>query len=325
MDKFYWAPSILWTVRDRGTLIINGEEYSESLSRLFPGFYFLTAKGVTLSHLLREFQGEDIMAVRKFINTLLDKKVLVNGIQDFFDLFSSQTLLFSQYNPFTEALVYSAEVTREIEEQALRRVIAEADYIVSLEDVPLRNRYEIERCSTRSFNMEKMVSFHQLSALLAILRERENEGRRKYCYASGGGLYPIDFYIFVKKNRVESLAEGLYAYVPYSHELQFVSTMSPDMEDSHYFANRNIFRQSAFSIYFVFNAAAAMPKYGGLACMLGLLDCGAAMHALNIRSIECGLGSCSIGEMNFRKISRYFELDVNQKYVHCMEFGLSKA
>jgi SagB-type dehydrogenase family enzyme len=321
MDQFYWAPSKVWNINDRGKLIVNGEEYGEHLSGLFPRFYFLTGQGTTLGRLLTGFRGEDAISIRKFVNSLLEQRVLVYGIEDIFDLFSSQTPLFSPYNQFAGAL-YSEAVNREIAEQALRRKIAQSDYIVSLEDVPLRNRYELERCSTRNFNLEQAVSFRQLSALLAILRERESEGKRKYCYSSGGGLYPIDFYLYVKKERVESLEEGLYAYIPYTNELHLINAAIPEIEDSHYFDNRNIFRQSAFSLYFVFNAAASMPKYGGLACMLALLDCGAAMHALNVRSLECGLGSCSIGEMNFARIARHFKLDVNQRYLHCMEFGL---
>ena len=319
MSKVYWAPSKNWEVC--GTeILIDGHAYGSKIVEMFPNFYYTACNGFTLREMLKVFPGIDAIFLRSFINELLAKQILVHSIEDAFGLFSSQTKLFTEYNEYLGSSVYDEKIHRELLEKALRRKVVDTDIAIRLAHIPVVE--ELKRCSTRVFDKKMVISFERFSSLLAILREYKVDGSQKYCYSSAGGLYPIDFYLYIKPDRVVSLEEGIYAYVPYENVLKPINLACNDIKDAHYFDNRDIYNCSAFSIFFFFNAVASMPKYGGLAYMLGLLDAGAAMHALNAYSTICGLGSCSIGDMNFSKIAPYFRLNVNQKFIHCMEFGI---
>jgi SagB-type dehydrogenase family enzyme len=149
-------------------------------------------------------------------------------------------------------------------------------------------------------------------------------GERHYCYPSAGGLYPIDCYLHIKKDRVEDMKEGLYYYDPIRRTLNLISDGKSITKDSHYFINKDIFESSAFSMYFMYNAAVSMPKYGSRAYYYAILDAGILIGYLNIISTMYEIGLCSIGDMRFSDIEQEFKLNEFQKYLHCIEFGIKE-
>ena len=50
------------------------------------------------------------------------------------------------------------------------------------------------------------LPFESLGGLLASLTQIEPGGLPKYRYPSGGGLYPVQTYVYVKPGRVQDLA-----------------------------------------------------------------------------------------------------------------------
>lgn len=322
IDKFYWSPSAVWYIDDDNILTINGSTYDSEIAKLFPKFYYLTVQGSLTTQLLYQYKEHDANMVRNFIKTLLREKVLVYSIDDVTMLFNAQSRMFKQYNTFTDEVKTNPNAKKEFTESALNRDIVVTQSPIALQDVPVEDTFVLNRKSVRTFDKETLVSYTQLSGLLSILRERIVDGVKKYNFASGGGLYPIDYYIHVKDNRVEGLPQGVYIYVPRLNELRMVSIPEEDFKEAHYFGNQDIYNSSAFSMYLVYNAKYSMPKYDGLGYYLGIVDSGIVSQALSISAERNSLGSCIIGEMNFDRISKYFNLDVNQKYLHCIEFGL---
>ncbi|MBR0142031.1 MAG: SagB/ThcOx family dehydrogenase [Ruminococcus sp.] len=318
IKKLYWSASASWYI-ENDSLFINGVKYSDDIKELFPKFYFMTVKGLSVTELLENYRDKDTNSIIMFIEKLKGEKILVNSLDDLNMLFSSQNRIYKDIDNSGDAVKASPEEREKFTNSALRRKVSNCCFPVKLENIPAGDL--INRKSVRIFDKEKKISFHQLSALLSAVREYEN---KKYLYPSGGGLYPVDIYVFVKENRVENLSQGLYLFIPYENKLAVVDIPEGDFKEAHYFSNRDIHESSAFSVYLVYNAEYSMPKYDGLGYYLGIADGGIISQALTIKAFSEKIGSCIIGEMNFDEISEYFHLSPLQKYLHCIEFGIEK-
>ena len=153
--------------------------------------------------------------------------------------------------------------------------------------------------------------------------QRKDEQGIKYYYPSAGGLYPIDIYLYIKSERVENVDGGLYYYSPQENEIRKISDEKIE-KNTYFYQNQEIFEGSAFSIFFVYNAHASMPKYGGMAYFYGIIETGVISELLSIVSEQIGLGSCIIGEMDYRTIVSLLKINDNEIYIMCMEFGYEK-
>ncbi len=322
IKKLYWSSSAVWYLDNNGTLCINDQKYPDDVKELFPEFYSMTVQGIAITELLKHYPQKDANALLLFIRQLQEEKILIQSIDSVSTLFRSQNRIYRDFDNSGDAVKASPEERKKFTESALRREIVHSHFPIALEDIPAGE--VLNRHSVREFDTQQKVSFHQLSALLASVREYAFQEQKKYLYPSGGGLYPIDIYLFIKENRVENLPQGIYLYVPYQNTLSMVEIPETDFKEAHYFANQAIHEGSAFSVYLVYNAAYSMPKYDGLGYYLGIVDSGIISQALTIQAFSNGLGSCIIGEMNFEAIAKYFHLSEVQKYLHCIEFGLEK-
>ena len=318
IKKLYWSASAIWYIED-DSLFINGVKYPDDIKELFPKFYFMTAKGSCITEILENYRDRDTNAVIMFIEKLRGEKILVNSLDDVNILFSSQNRIYKDMDNSGDAVKASPEEREKFTQSALRRKVADSLFPVELENIPAGDL--INRKSVRNFDSEKKISFHQISSVLSAVREYEN---KKYLYPSGGGLYPVDIYVFIKENRVENLPQGLYLFIPYENKLAVVDIPEGDFREAHYFSNRDIHEGSAFSVYLVYNAQYSMPKYDGLGYYLGIADGGIISQALTVKAFSEEIGSCIIGEMNFDAVAGYFHLSPMQKYLHCIEFGIEK-
>lgn len=68
-----------------------------------------------------------------------------------------------------------------------------------------------------------------------------------------------------------------------------------------------------------------MPKYGGMGYYYACIDTGIMVEVLTQVAEENDIGLCSIGDMNFSKIEKYFDLSKNQVLLHIVEVGLKKS
>lgn len=322
IKRFYWSSSAIWYINDSGQLIINNHIYNEKIAELFPDFYYVAVQGSLTTQLLCRYKGYDANMIRTFIKSLLEENILVFAIDDIVNIFNAQSRLFTCCNStLAQDIKINADAKENFTKASLRREVTHNQVPIKLQNIPIADSNILSRKTTRKFSESDKVSFQQLSELLSILRERIVNNCSQYNFASGGGLYPIDYYIYIKDNRVEKLPHGIYLYVPYTNELQIVSVPTDNFKEAHYFGNQDIFESSAFSIFLIYNASYSMPKYEGLGYYLGIVDSGIISHALSVSAEACSLGSCIIGEMNFNIISNDFKLSNNQKYLHCIEFG----
>lgn len=319
-EKFFWSPAARWEKKD-GQVKIEVFCYKDYIVELFPEFYFFTQKGVYVNDLIDKFPKYDKDRLKNFIQDLIRKKILVDSPLIPHELFYSGNYLFQ--NKHSENIKYDKLEFENFKSMQLNRNYKTPKglkiNLYSDEQYP----YCIsERKTCRSFNTNEIISFEVFSKLIAVFRQRRINGQIKYYYASAGGLYPIDIYIYIKEKRIENLKQGLYYYSPLDNSINIVDECCHVNKNAHYFMNQSIFNQSAFSIFFIYNMEVTMPKYGGIGYLYSCIDIGIMVSSLTFVAGLYNIGLCSIGDMNFHKIEKYFQLNKNQVYIHTVELGL---
>ena len=314
-----WSPIKHWEISSNDELMIDGKIYSGNFLKLFPDFYFVAQKGITKEELIEKFPQVAIYELDQFINKLKENQVLLESILSPEDLFSTQEKLFN--NRYNEKIFFN-------EEEQNKYVMEQVYRDLSL---PNSKKYELlsakypwfieNRASHRDFD-KKIISYESISKLMSVLRKKEDT-KRSFYYPSAGGLYPIDIYMYIVENRVKDIEEGIYYYNPIRNTLSLVSN-KPITDKVQYYLNKNIAKSAAFSIYFIYNAEANMPKYAGKGYLYACIETGIMLSTLNSVAEMLGFGFCSIGEFMFDRIKNDFKLNENQVLIHSVLGGLKK-
>ena len=144
----------------------------------------------------------------------------------------------------------------------------------------------------------------------------------KYRYASGGGLYPVQVYLYIKADRIEGVPAGLYYYDPKNNDLVLLDGDTVLTESIHEKGNRSIFTESAFSIFLVGKKSTVRKMYGEREGMNYIkIEAGLISSLLENTGIDNQIGFCQIGTLDFESISHKLELDEDAYYIHCLLGG----
>ncbi len=171
--------------------------------------------------------------------------------------------------------------------------------------------------------LRRTVHLREFGKLLSSLRRATLPGYPFYKagYASGGGLYPVQAYLYVKPDRVEGICSGLYYYSPIEHRLGLVNrhvvVTSADFDDT----NGAVFDEGAFAIYLVAELQAILPIYPQWAHEFCLMEAGAVCHQLELAGAGSHLGLCQIGGLKLGRLEREFRLSPTQRFLHCLVAG----
>jgi amino acid adenylation domain-containing protein len=207
--------------------------------------------------------------------------------------------------------------------QAGLRSLAEGDGAIDLAftgSLAEMGQAFFERRTHRNF-LDEPVSFDQFSDFLSCLRQVQLDGKAKYMYGSGGGLYPVQTYIHVKPGGVEGVAAGTYYYHPVEHKLVCLSEHETLDETIHWPSNRGTFRQSHFSIFLVSEMDAISPMYGNVARDFCLLEAGAMTQLLAMASSSHQIGLCQVGSVDFDRVRGSCKLKDSQVLLHTLIGG----
>jgi len=318
---YFWSPSVSWEIKDTHVQI-EVFAYDDIAFDIFPHFYFVMQKGAKISEVIEQFPATNSDRLLIFMKDLIKNKILVDKLLTPQEVFYPQSKIVP--NPYDEETFVHPEKYEAFKNKQLSRSFQNTtDYSLPLADIELPEIIR-QRRSYRTFNESIKIPFESLSQVLSVFRQNKDEqdGRIYYHYATAGGLYPLDLFLYVKENRVEKLKAGLYYYNPLTNALQLVSNACVITEEAHYFANKDIFNSSAFSLFMMYDASVTMPKYGGMGYFYAGIDTGIMVQLLTHITELNQLGLCSIGEMNFKKIEKYFKLTSSHVLIHSVEVGL---
>ncbi|HLX07427.1 MAG TPA: nitroreductase family protein, partial [Thermoanaerobaculia bacterium] len=188
------------------------------------------------------------------------------------------------------------------------------------EATPALAAAHLSRRSHRDFLAEPLP-LARLGDLLACLAPLEIGGLPRYRYASAGGLYPVQAYLYAAPGRVEGLAAGTYYYQP---EERALAPLAPDARLAagvHAAVNRAAFAGSAFSLFLVGELAAIQPLYGALARDFCLLEAGYMSQLLMQEAGKLAIGLCPIGGMDQAPLGGLLGLGETHVALHSLVGG----
>lgn len=179
----------------------------------------------------------------------------------------------------------------------------------------------LQRQSYRQF-LDKPISLNQFGEFLSCLLpiNLDNSPLPKYRYASAGGLYPVQIYLYIKPDRVEGLKGGFYYYHPTDHRLVFLNENS-EVNSNIYQKNQAIFERSAFSLFSIGQLSAITPMYGEMARDFCLLEAGYMSQLLMETAPKNEIGLCPIGSVDFAELQDLLALELSQILLHTMVGG----
>jgi amino acid adenylation domain-containing protein len=178
-----------------------------------------------------------------------------------------------------------------------------------------------ERRSYRQFENQPLP-FQQFSEFFGCLRQIRLSGVPKYLYPSGGGLYCVQSYLYIKQGRVEGLAAGAYYYHPVDHRLVQISADAKlDAMIYSRLVNRPIYDEAGFAIFLIAELAAIVPMYGDRSINLATLEAGYMGQLLMMSAPAYEIGLCPIGSLDFDRIRDLFALEESHVLVHSMLGG----
>ena len=184
----------------------------------------------------------------------------------------------------------------------------------------LEEKY-LKRRSYRKFQKEP-ITFEKFSKFLGCLRQIRVKGNPKYLYPSAGGLYSVQTYLYIKRDRVQGISVGTYYYHPIDHRLYPLAKRT-EIDRTIYgrLYNRVIFDEAAFAIFLVGDLDAILPMYGPNSVHLATLDSGYMSQLLSTTAVEHQIGLCSIGSLNFSPVRHLFSLNEGQILLHSLLGG----
>ena len=190
-----------------------------------------------------------------------------------------------------------------------------ADGIALPGNVPPAAAYEEHR-SYREFAGDALA-LQSLAELLANLHSLQIAGKPKYLYASAGGMYPVQCYVYIKPERVSGLTGGFYYHDPEAHQLVKVGAEDPGLRQ-HYdpIVNRPIFDNAAFALYLVADLAAIGAMYRDRALHYATLEAGHITQMLEMRAPALGVGLCQTGGLENDVLTPLLDLGEHHLVLH---------
>lgn len=313
-ELLYWSAGVPFRT-DNDKVIAGALKFSYG-AEFFPELYYLTVNGISKKDLMEHFEGNKKAAA--LIRELISARVLIKGVPRLNEMFYG-------LSPYTagicdEELYLDPDKLEKAKKKIVNRnICGDLQTVpVQLEDTQLPEHLRLHR-STRSFDVDKKISFDELSAFLAVFRDNKLRKNAR-SYPSAGGLYPIDIYLCIKDKRVDKLEKGMYYYCPVNNSLYKICDKIIE-EAFHYPTNREIYLSSAVSVLMVYNSGCNMPKYGYKGYAYALLDCGIMTELLYAEVNRLGAGCCSIGDMDFGKVEKMLGLPPESVMLHTIEIG----
>ncbi len=175
--------------------------------------------------------------------------------------------------------------------------------------------------SHRTF-CRKMITGDALGTFLAPLRGVRTgaTGEVKFAYGSGGGLYPVQIYLYLKPDAVAGMQAGTYQYHPLDHSLRLVrACVLPD--DIHWGYNRAFSEAAPIYLYLIADMTVIEAQYGDLAAQMCALEAGAMLQVFRQHAQSSGIGICPVGDISFDRTVDQFDLHDRQKIMVSMVAG----
>jgi amino acid adenylation domain-containing protein len=165
------------------------------------------------------------------------------------------------------------------------------------------------------------TTLKNLGELLGLIKPIQVESKSKYLYSSAGGLTPLQVYVWVKENAVESLAQGVYYYHPDDGKLALIDGSAQIKTASFYYHDQALFDSSGFAIFMIAEMDAIAPLYGRASEQMVIVEAGYIGQLLISKQHQHHVSLLPVGGLDFDRMSCLFKLKPSQRFIHCILGG----
>lgn len=184
-----------------------------------------------------------------------------------------------------------------------------------LPDLPC-NLMEVFECreSVRTYTKQSITQ-KELSTILwctqGVKMELSN-GKTYRNVPAAGGMHSLETYLYIQ--RVESLEEGLYRYLPYEHVLVMLETRNTiEASFLNSFPNRSMVEQSAITLVWTSILERLSYGYGARSLRYTFLDAGHVCENLYLVAQALRLGVCAVGAFEDEDLNAALKLDTQEE------------
>ncbi|HMY98388.1 MAG TPA: SagB/ThcOx family dehydrogenase [Burkholderiaceae bacterium] len=174
-----------------------------------------------------------------------------------------------------------------------------------------------QRVSCRAF-LPSSLSLRDLSTLLFLtygiqgVAHYEAKELLERPVPSGGGLYPLEFYLVAR--HIEGLTAGVYHYAPLNHGLEFLHELSrSDGLISQLFMNQPYICDAGAIVLISAVVVRTMHKYADRGYRYILLEAGHAAQNFSLSATALGLGTLPLGGFFDAFVGDLLAIDVEQE------------
>ncbi|MCS4300952.1 non-ribosomal peptide synthetase [Chryseobacterium sp. BIGb0232] len=200
-----------------------------------------------------------------------------------------------------------------------QRTALSSDNRISLADSPTPDIYSAWRKSYRTF-IDRAVSFEEFKGYLNLCSAQSMDQNVRFNYASSGGIYPVQIYVTVFRDKVEHVKEGYYYFDPYNQELILVSHENIISATQLNF-NHNWLDQGAFAVHMIADMEAIYPIYNKESLRFSMLEAGFISQLLEAEGVHYNIGACQLGGYDFEQIRANLNLSIQHFYLHTLIAG----
>lgn len=190
---------------------------------------------------------------------------------------------------------------------------------ISLATEATYDLYSRWRKTYRQF-LDRKVPFEEFRGYLNLCAAQVMDEKMRFSYASAGGIYPLQVYLTVFKDKVAEVEEGYYYFNSYSQELVLLSQeeIIPPTELNF---DHEWLEQSAFAIHLVADMDAIYPIYQKESLPFCQIESGLISQLLESEGAHFNVGTCQLGGYDFASIKDHFQLSERHIYIHSLAAG----
>ncbi|WP_255293766.1 non-ribosomal peptide synthetase [Bacillus wiedmannii] len=179
----------------------------------------------------------------------------------------------------------------------------------------------ILRSSQRDY-MNAPVPIEDFSRFLLLLKKEKIGGFNKCIYSIPAGISGISIYIYVKKDGVSGLEEGIYKYHAKNNQLIKVKNkLSVSIRMCHSPYNMFISEKAKFFIFLLADLVNSKNILSKSCLDYANIEAGTIGQVLMDNQAKYNIGMVPIGGMDFEKIHRDFNVEENNIYIHSFMCG----
>jgi SagB-type dehydrogenase family enzyme len=166
-----------------------------------------------------------------------------------------------------------------------------------------------KRVSCRNYK-KRLLTFNELSNILWAsqgLTDKKHKNHRTI--PSAGSTFPLEMYLAVHKDGIDSLEPGIYHYEVEEHALQKIS--ESDISESIVQAtwNQEFIKNASFTLLIAFNNKVIKDRYPGKWNAYANMEAGAAAQNIYLEAVDLKLGTVMVGAFDDVMIKDLFNLE----------------